>query len=433
MSIEILTGVPGSGKTYFAVSRIQKLLTLETRFLILHNIEGLYPSDNRCISKDWLTDDFNASVMADYLRKLRTEYELTSEDPIYLFIDEAQRFFPPELKDPQVLYFFDYHRHFGVNIVLITQHEKKLTYKITTLAEVEIRAVNSRVNPFSSFVYKLSSGGEQYGTERLTKDSSVFRLYKSFHAGTGKSTKSRFRYLALALVVAAPIAWLIFFRVFAKSFGLIDNESSSQSVSAPLPPVERLPLSSTRSNAEAFRPSVVQPQEDIRKTDYFGPEIKEYSISRDALLIPVNDIGDAWISVAQFVEKYPPHLYGYGYFHAPNKRFVLLSATNQDLIFPVKNPVFVRSFIRSEPPIPSDPQRPPYPIYFLNMTNLPDKYGYTRTDYERVFLQQRGFQHEIDMKPAETPPSPGEETQPGAQAGAAPSPVNGTSPSSNRG
>lgn len=52
MSIEILTGVPGAGKTYFAVSRIQKLLTRETRFLILHNIEGLYPSDNRCISKD---------------------------------------------------------------------------------------------------------------------------------------------------------------------------------------------------------------------------------------------------------------------------------------------------------------------------------------------------------------------------------------------
>lgn len=422
MSIEILTGVPGSGKTYHAVSRIHKQLSSESRFLILHNIEGLYPSDNRCISKDWQTGDFSAPVMADYLRQLRTEYELTSEDPIFMFIDEAQRFFPPELKDQQVLYFFDYHRHFGVNIVLITQHEKKLTYKITTLAEVEIRAVNSRINPFGSFVYKLSSGGEQYGTERLSKDPSVFRLYKSFQAGTGKVKKSRFRYIALSLVVAAPIAWLLFFRVFAESFGLTDSESPKQAIASPPPAPDPQPLHLTRRQPEPPPIATVSREPDQPpQPSYHGPEIMEYSASRDAVLIPVSDTGlDGWLSVSEFISRFPPQLYGYGYFHAPHKRFVLLSATNQELIFPVQNPLFVRTFIRSEPPL-SAPSRPEFPVEFWDKSNLPDRHGYTRTDHERIFLRQRGFSHEIDQ-PAVAPPSPGEATQPGAQAGAAPPP-----------
>ena len=93
-----------------------------------------------------------------------------------------------------------------MNITLITQHEKKLTFKITSLAEVEIRAVSSRINPFGSFVYKLSSGGEQYATERLSKDKAVFALYKSFQAGSGTVKKSRFRYIVLAILVLAVVA-----------------------------------------------------------------------------------------------------------------------------------------------------------------------------------------------------------------------------------
>ena len=220
MSIEIVTGVPGSGKSYYSVHRIKKLLDTSGRFLVLHNIEGLAPLDNRCISINWVSIDFNAQAMQERLKSLRSEYHLQDSDLIHIYVDEAQRFFPPDLKDADIFYFFDYHRHYGVNITLITQHEKKLTFKITSLAEVEIRAVSSRINPFGSFVYKLSSGGEQYATERLSKDKAVFALYKSFQAGSGTVKKSRFRYIVLAILVLAVVAWFIFFKFFAESFGI---------------------------------------------------------------------------------------------------------------------------------------------------------------------------------------------------------------------
>ena len=46
MFIEIVTGVPSSGKSYYSVHRIKKLLDTSGRFLVLHNIEGLAPLDN---------------------------------------------------------------------------------------------------------------------------------------------------------------------------------------------------------------------------------------------------------------------------------------------------------------------------------------------------------------------------------------------------
>jgi zona occludens toxin len=219
MAIELLTGVPGGGKSYFAVHKIHKLLQKEGKFLVLHNIEGLKIPDNRLISKDWVLHDFENDTMAAYLGSLRQEYGMSSEDKVFIFVDEAQRFFPPELKDPKVLFFFDYHRHVGAEITLITQHEKKISYKITTLAEIEIRAANTRINPFGSFLYKHVSGGEQFNTSRLKRDPAIFALYKSFQAGDGKAKKSNFRWVVLAFFLAVPVTLYFFFSTFASSFG----------------------------------------------------------------------------------------------------------------------------------------------------------------------------------------------------------------------
>lgn len=451
MSIEILTGVPGAGKTYYAVHKIRKSLQdHDKKFLILHNIEGLKAEDHRCISIPWEVGFFHAEAMAARLRGLREEYQLASEDVIHVYVDEAQRFFPPELKDTNVLYFFDYHRHFGVNVTLITQHEKKLTYKITTLAEIEIRAVNNRVNPLgSSFVYKLSSGGEQFGTERLSKDRAVFELYTSFQAGTGKSKKSSLRYIVLFVVVLAVVVWFLFFKVFARSFGLTGKEPTGHALAAP-PPVEssKVPLSEARKKPDPAPAPPPAPKAIENKPspdpEYLGPQIEEYSSTRDAVLVQVNDAGlKAWKPVREYVQDFPPMTYGYGYFHVPGRRFVVFSASNQETIFPVKNSVFVRTFIKSEPDsvaVSSADVEKPEEVFPLEFEDLPsglqDRHGYTRADYEMIYARQHGFksQPKPKMEPltnstAVSPTSPGESMQPGAQAGAAPA----DTPKSNRG
>lgn len=169
-------------------------------------------------------------------------------------------------------------------------------------------------------------------------------------------------------------------------------------------------------------PAVLATNENATSTtNYYGPEIKEYSYTRDAVLIDIRawdetDL-ETWMSVREFLQEYPPTLYGYGYFHCPNRRFVILSASNQETIFPVKNSVYVRQYIKSEDPPQTEKKPPEYPLDYLNLPKeRPDGLGYTKEDYERVFMRQRGFPY---PEPGAATTQPGEYMQPGAPAGAA--------------
>ena len=147
-----------------------------------------------------------------------------------------------------------------------------------------------------------------------------------------------------------------------------------------------------------------------------GPEILEYNYTRDSLRYEVEGLS-VWIPVSQFLQEYPPHLYGYGFFHCEHKRFVLLSASNHEHLFPVENKVYIRPFIQSEPPLIQTAERPDYPLEYLNKSDKPDSSGYTRSDYERVYLRQRGFKY---YDPPAVPAQPAEHMQAGEQPGAAP-------------
>lgn len=91
--ITLLTGIPRSGKSYYAVHNILEKLTSDKPFLILTNIEGLNVDDARLITQEFDATFFQNTRIAPYLRDLRDKYGLKPEDPIYLYIDEAQRYF----------------------------------------------------------------------------------------------------------------------------------------------------------------------------------------------------------------------------------------------------------------------------------------------------------------------------------------------------
>jgi zona occludens toxin len=378
--ITLLTGIPRSGKSYYAVHNILEKLTSDKPFLILTNIEGLNVDDARLITQEFDATFFQNTRIAPYLRDLRDKYGLKPEDPIYLYIDEAQRYF--NKPDSDTIYFFDYHGHYGVHIWLITQHEKKISFQITCHHEEEIRAAASSTNPFKSFMYKKMQSGDQFGSLRLKREKRVFDAYKSFSAGDGKMPKSNMRYYVAVLVVGGVLFWLLFFKVFAKSFGV--GEDKEERPKPTIPAIHREITEVKHSDpVPVVKQNPVKPEVEEKKTEFYGPEILEYSQGRDAVLIKAPGLDlESWVKVKDYIKEYPAMLYGFGYFHAPHKKFVVMSADNGSVIFPVANKLFLReSFVRSEPSSSTLPA--PVAAYASGFSGpgQTDKYGYTDMDH----------------------------------------------------
>lgn len=392
--IRLITGVPRSGKSFLAVKEIFDLLEAEQpinpntgkpfKIHIVTNIEGLKIDDARLTHMEFDKSFFQNTKFAPFLRDLRDKHGLDAEDTIYVYIDEAQRYFAKP--DEDTVYFFDYHGHYGVNVIIITQHEKKIAFSISCHHEFEHRAAAASTNPFSGFVYKQLQAGERFGTVRLKRDPRIFKLYKSFQAGTGKPVKSKLRYFVGFGVVAAVLMWFLFFKVFARSFGLGGDSPArvelgqTSALAAPL--AKKSDPAAPVKNQASPSPVPADPAAPVIP-DYQGPEIIEYSQSRDALKISVNGL-DAWVPVVQFLSDNSPSVYGYGYFHAPHKKFLLMDRPGGKILFPVNGTVYVRSYIKSEPvePVVFDTSVP-YGHQFSG-PGLTDRDGYTETDREHM-------------------------------------------------
>lgn len=383
--IEILTGVPGSGKSYFAVYHILKLL--DEGHTVVHNIHGL--SDPRALLVDFGQMPLSADVLFPYFDQLRSSRNLDPQAIIHVYIDEAQRYYPYEYKDPKGVYFFDFHRHHGLNITLISQDIKKLSPKITTLAEYEVRAVKPMFQFTPGFSYNLLSSGEAFGKKRLPKKPEVFASYTSFTAGTKKTKKSKLIFIVPIFVVVAILAYVAMQYSFANSFDKLSEQHNQakkekDSKTDVIPPKGVIAGNITSGNELASQ----------NKTDYVGPVVLDYSSGRDAVMI--NESGlDVWIPVKDFVLRFHPQIYGYGYLHFPGKRFIQMNASNNEYIFPVKNPIYVANYIKNTRPVaqvsPGGNETITYPLEFQNKTNRPDKDGYTRSDYEMIYRRQRGL------------------------------------------
>ena len=372
---------------------------MKVNFLILHDIEGLKVSDPRVLAHEWNAQMFNDVLMTSYLNSLRLQYGLDPRDKIYIFVDEAQRYFPSFLKDPDVILFFDKHRHKGVELYLITQHEKKLCFAITSVGAKEIRAVNTIVNPFGSFLYHHKINGEQYATSRLKRDPAVFAMYKSFDAGEGKQEKSKLRYFLVALPLLALVLAVLYFATLSDS---LKSTANAQQISELYKPSlnSSLPVQHKSENLQNENKHVLI-QQNITppsSVNYMGPEIVSYINSTDSLRYKLPDSKFEYlITVDEFLTKYPSSVYGYGFIHVRNKLFRLTSADCATYIFPVGNPVYKRSYIKSEPvAVVKNEQKPMLPLEFLNKTEMPDRSGYRRSDYERLYMRQRGFDYDSE-------------------------------------
>lgn len=343
MSIYAVTGVPGSGKSYFSVYDIYEKLKSKEDFLILTNIEGLNCTDSRVITCTWSSGQwFRNSKQEIGIKKLREDYSLSDDVKIYYYIDEAQRFFPPELRDNDVVYFFDYHRHYGLEIYLITQNIWKISKKISTLVELEYRAVNNRINPLPRFTYKVLAGGEQFKTLTRKKEKSVFNLYTSFQAGS-KDKKDKTLAISVCIgIVLFALGWYGFRQVFSDSLGARVQEEKRQALKKNgFEGREGKDfMDSLKDRAESkkieFAESFDGPQKEQR-VEYMGPSIKDFRMGK---LIIEGDSGfDYSYTVKQFLKIYPPDIYGFSYITWDNK-FVMFAKGTNEIIYPIKGRVY---------------------------------------------------------------------------------------------
>ncbi|MEO0822216.1 MAG: zonular occludens toxin domain-containing protein [Pseudomonadota bacterium] len=199
MSIVLVTGTPGAGKTLWSVQQlVEKYVATGRR--IYHNIDQLQV-EAAPDQIQWITDEG--------IRKWR---ELP--DHSVFFLDECQRNFPrrnPMSAVPPWIEGFETHRHHGLDFYLITQGPMLIDTHIHPLVE-------RHVHLYRPFGLKRSTVSEWYSVNpqpnprqsRLTAKRRNFRfpkkLFKHYKSASQHTVEQRIPWpLLLALPAAAGL------------------------------------------------------------------------------------------------------------------------------------------------------------------------------------------------------------------------------------
>lgn len=212
--ITLVTGVPGAGKTLYAVSTILDNLKTDSPRPVFSNIDGLDYDALKCfpLSEAQIFD----------LRQF-------SDMSAIIIIDECQRFYPPRpsgSKVPEYISYFNVHRHDGLDIILITQGPKLIDRQIRDVVGEHIH-FSRPFNMKKNFMYRWSSCNDDPEPSRtesnavktmqpLNKD--VFKFYKSTVENT-HSSRFPIRKLVIFgiyIFIAVSLFALVIYSLFAK-------------------------------------------------------------------------------------------------------------------------------------------------------------------------------------------------------------------------
>ncbi len=240
-----LTGVPGSGKTYYLVDYAEKQInkvdkkTNEKLYLqVVHNISGYKNGFYVDFETDYLPKiiELNAYYMSikkdinkdDLLIKKAEDLGLYK---ILLIVDECHLYFINDFSEKgkvryyALLWFISYHRHLYIDIVLATQNLSLVDYKFKAFAEYFVKAIPAsmrfNINPFSApkFTYNYFPDSKmwnetKYKTEKIMAEKKIFDLYTS-----GDAVKKQKVYLqTLGLIALSLLAMAFLWFLFQRSF-----------------------------------------------------------------------------------------------------------------------------------------------------------------------------------------------------------------------
>lgn len=252
MALRIITGVPGAGKTYFAVDHLIKnycdafgdTFELRENSLIVTNIEGLLLDSIDLKTSIDKVGSFEKFFSIEVQKKITEKYQKLGKSVVYV-IDESQQFFHRRFYDRDVFSFFETHRHFGIDVYLITQNVNLLSKDLISLAEYEIRAV-PRTLSIGGFNYLKKSNREIIGRSFLRKNKKVFRMYKSMSGSETEKIKSPYLKYVIPIVVLFTFGFYgLKNSFFGRTMGWSETKTANASTSVPASPVSEKRSSSS--------------------------------------------------------------------------------------------------------------------------------------------------------------------------------------------
>lgn len=351
--IDLITGVPGSGKTYYSVYRVYDLITAKEKKYkhIYTNINGFnYKLANELAKEedyvkpfefadlrshmeseytyhmeskdkiakssrlikptkpdlivphdvyDCLSDDKKEELDSKYdallekydldmltykkalmqnqsdnvrLINLKKQYDKTvKDDGVYdifidslIIIDECHLYFE-ERSDEVIIRFLSYHRHFDIDMYLVTQNKNLINKKYLSFVETMYIAYPASKRIFSkAFRYRKYASYQEYhgnimGNISFALKKKVFQLYSS---GSNTIGKSYFSKMALPIVVILSLSILAYLYL-------------SDSITSP---AKTKPIS-THKNVAIDSNTSVAVNDDIPISDKLAPNSPFYIVS----------------------------------------------------------------------------------------------------------------------------------------------------------
>jgi len=205
--IRIVQGNPGSGKSYYAVNYLSKFCKYDALYkdhllnestLVISNLEGL-KIKHIDLEAELLKMPLEEFFTIENFEKLIKWWKCKH---IVLIVDEAQKFFDSKFYDKGVFYFFQYHRHIGIDIFLVTQSASTVSRQLLPLCEFIIEAAPRSKGLMGTFRYKFKDvkGNFMY-SQVVKKKDDVFAMYKSFSSDEAEKPKNVITHWAIVAVV----------------------------------------------------------------------------------------------------------------------------------------------------------------------------------------------------------------------------------------
>lgn len=303
--ISFFTGVPGSGKTYYAVDKIfnnfstdstaqrDKKATYENCYTNINEfkynkVEGVLKLDFDELKKH-LTILHNL-----YKEKKDDEFlilkckEFNIHNTLFV-IDEAHNFF--DVKDSVLVWWLSYHRHLFHEIILITQNISLIESKYKSFSEFFYRAAPQSLTLFKShfkyFVYCQSRMGanSKTGVIKLKRNKKVFELYQS--GDTINAQNIILKYIIYSFVI------FLFLFIYIKFF-ILNNEQIENNVSAPAVPVQNVsvPIATAPAvpvryvSSDSLDTALDDPKESVKENILFNLNCSDVSCSNEDINIP---------------------------------------------------------------------------------------------------------------------------------------------------
>src|SRR5262249_13314578 len=135
---------------------------------------------------------------------MAVQKEMAKSHRLVYVIDEAQRFFHSGFRERDVFFFFQYHRHLGVDVYLITQDVKTLALELRNLSEYYVRAVRRTYSLAGEFRYRFFGSpydDAPFKTKVLRPDGRVFAQYRSMSSVEVERIASAPRRIAVMIAV----------------------------------------------------------------------------------------------------------------------------------------------------------------------------------------------------------------------------------------